>query len=236
MVPILRGRKYYKSFIGPCQNEMSALRWEDMTKQEPRPSQGKADRAWLLAIEAGLLKRIKRTGWWYAGIKDPESVADHSLRMSQLAFYLATEEGADPFRAATMGVFHDLPETRMSDANAVVKRYWEHLADDEARAREEQLEGLPEGMKKTVASLYQEWEAGTTPEARCARDADYLECALQAAEYLWQEKSVCLEWLDSNTKKLTTATGKALGARLRELLASGDWEQFRNWWKPIYRR
>ena len=27
--------------------------------------------------EAGLLKHIKRSGWWVAGVKDPESVAEH---------------------------------------------------------------------------------------------------------------------------------------------------------------
>jgi hypothetical protein len=30
--------------------------------------------------EAGQLKRVKRSGWWIAGVKDPESVAEHSFR------------------------------------------------------------------------------------------------------------------------------------------------------------
>ena len=58
------------------------------------------------AVEAGLLKRVKRTGWWCSGVKDPESVAEHSHRMSLLAFYIAGEEGADPFKAAALGLFH----------------------------------------------------------------------------------------------------------------------------------
>ena len=65
------------------------------------------------AIEAGLLKRVKRTGWWCSGIKDPESVAEHSHRMSLLAFYIAGEEDADPYKAASLGLFHDLPEASL---------------------------------------------------------------------------------------------------------------------------
>jgi putative hydrolases of HD superfamily len=29
--------------------------------------------------ELGVLKRIRRAGWWHAGVRDPESVAAHSM-------------------------------------------------------------------------------------------------------------------------------------------------------------
>ena len=35
--------------------------------------------------EAGTLKQTKRTGWWMAGVRDPESVAEHSWRTALLA-------------------------------------------------------------------------------------------------------------------------------------------------------
>lgn len=189
------------------------------------------------AVEAGLLKRLKRTGWWCSGVKDPESVADHSLRMSLLAFYIAAEEGADPFRAAALGVFHDLPETRIGDAHAVVKRYWKDLAADEDRARVEQNAMLPEGRgRRLIDELGREWAQARSPEARAARDADYLECAVQSLEYLWQEKTVAREWVDSNIKRLRTKTGKRLGSALKRLFEKGRWEDFRTWWKAIYKR
>ena len=189
------------------------------------------------AVEAGLLKRLKRTGWWCSGIKDPESVADHSLRMSLLAFYIAAEEGADPFRAAALGVFHDLPETRIGDAHAVVKRYWKNLAADEARARAEQNAVLPEGRgRKRIEELGREWTACRSLEAKAARDADYLECAVQSLEYLWQEKAVAREWVNSNVKRLRTKTGRRLGSALKRLFEKGRWEDCRTWWKAIYRR
>jgi len=189
------------------------------------------------AVEAGLLKRVKRTGWWCSGVNEPESVAEHSHRMSLLAFYIAAEEGADPCRAAALGIFHDLPETRISDVHAVAKRYWTNLADDEARARAEQNACLPSGRgRRRIAELGREWVECRSLEAKAARDADYLECAIQALEYLWKEKSVAREWLDSNVKRLKTRTAKRLGARLKRLFQQGKWEDFRTWWKPIYQR
>jgi putative hydrolase of HD superfamily len=189
------------------------------------------------AVEAGLLKRVKRTGWWCSGVKDPESVAEHSHRMSMLAFYIASEDDADPYKAASLGLFHDLPEARIGDAHAVVKRYWKNIAEDEARARNEQNACLPEGRGRTrIEELGLEWSAGRTPEARAARDADYLECAIQAVEYFWQQKSVAREWVDSNVKRLQTRTGKRLGLALKQVLAKGKWEELCTWWKPIYQR
>ncbi|GAA3571057.1 hypothetical protein GCM10022222_63960 [Amycolatopsis ultiminotia] len=44
--------------------------------------------------ELGLLKRIRRASWWHAGVRDPESVAEHSMRAAQVAALLAAEEGA----------------------------------------------------------------------------------------------------------------------------------------------
>ncbi|GGP44124.1 hypothetical protein GCM10010214_16250 [Streptomyces abikoensis] len=31
-------------------------------------------------LEMGMLKRAKRSGWWIAGVKDPETIAEHSFR------------------------------------------------------------------------------------------------------------------------------------------------------------
>lgn len=189
------------------------------------------------AVEAGLLKRVKRTGWWCSGVKDPESVAEHSHRMSLLAFYIAGEEGADPYKAASLGLFHDLPEARIGDAHAVVKRYWKNLSADEARARDEQNACLPEGRGRArIEALGREWSAGRSPEARAARDADYLECAIQALEYFWQEKTVAREWVESNVRRLQTKTGKRLGQALKRVFARGKWEGLRTWWKTIYQR
>lgn len=35
------------------------------------------------AHEMGVLERLRRAGWWQVGVRDPESVAEHSLRVAQ---------------------------------------------------------------------------------------------------------------------------------------------------------
>ena len=54
-----------------------------------------ATAAAAFAYELGVLKRIRRAGWWHAGVRDPESVAEHSLRVAQLAAIIAVEEGEE---------------------------------------------------------------------------------------------------------------------------------------------
>jgi putative hydrolase of HD superfamily len=54
--------------------------------------------------ELGLLKRIRRSRWWHVGVRDPESVAEHTLRAVQLAAVMAAEEGTDPARAALLAL------------------------------------------------------------------------------------------------------------------------------------
>ena len=67
------------------------------------------------AHEAGHLKHTPRTGWLLGGVRNGKSVAAHSYRVAVLAYVIAAREGANPERAATLGLFHDLPETRIGD-------------------------------------------------------------------------------------------------------------------------
>jgi putative hydrolases of HD superfamily len=75
-------------------------------------------------FELGVLKRMRRAGWWHAGVRDPKSVAEHTMRVAQLAALIAAEEGADPGRAAFLALRHDTPETgtaqRIAEAALVV--------------------------------------------------------------------------------------------------------------------
>jgi putative hydrolase of HD superfamily len=81
-------------------------------------SAGAAD----LIFELGTLKRAKRTGWWIAGVKDPESIAEHSFRTVIIGTMLAAMEGADPARVALLCALHDTQETRVGDIPHVGRR------------------------------------------------------------------------------------------------------------------
>ncbi|MBT2439020.1 HD domain-containing protein [Streptomyces sp. ISL-36] len=170
--------------------------------------------------EAGTLKHTRRTGWWMAGVRDPESVAEHSWRASLIASIIAKLEGADPARAAFLAVWHDTQETRTGDVNYLGKKY--AAGADPREVTADQTRGMPEVLSTTVRELVAEYEAKESPEALCARDADKLECMLQGIEYKAQGYENAQRWIDNSRARLTTETGKRLA---EELLAHGslDW-------------
>lgn len=63
--------------------------------------------------ELGMLKRLRRTGYHAAGIKDPETVADHTYRTIVIAYFIAKLEKADAERTILLTLFHDNVETRI---------------------------------------------------------------------------------------------------------------------------
>ncbi|MFJ7779013.1 HD family hydrolase [Streptomyces yangpuensis] len=170
--------------------------------------------------EAGTLKNTARTGWWMAGVKQPESVAEHSWRTSLIASIIATLEGADPARAAFLAVWHDTQETRTGDVNHLGKRY--SPSADPAAVTADQTAGMPELLASTLQELVAEYEGKDSAEAVCARDADKLECMLQGLEYKAQGYAGAQRWIDNSRARLTTETGQRLA---EELLGQGplDW-------------
>ncbi|MEU3725747.1 HD domain-containing protein [Streptomyces sp. NPDC031705] len=170
--------------------------------------------------ETGTLKNARRTGWWMAGVNNPESVAEHSWRTSLIASVIAKLEGADPARAAFLAVWHDTQESRSGDVNHLGKKYSPSADPTEITA--DQTAGMPDLLAATIQDLVAEYEAKETPESICARDADKLECMLQGIEYKAQGYANAQRWIDNSRSRLTTETAQRLAD---ELLAQGtlDW-------------
>ena len=156
--------------------------------------------------ELGMLKRIRRSGWWHAGVRDPESVAEHTMRVAQLAAMLAVEEGADPARASLLALWHDSQETRTGDLPHTAESYL--TKPDPQQITEDQTANLPGPSRDMVRQAVEEYESRQTPEAECARDADKLEMLLQAVEYRDIGVHRVDGWIDSARKSLTTVTGR----------------------------
>ena len=160
------------------------------------------------AFELGLLKRIRRAGWWQVGVRDPESVAEHSLRVAQLASLIAALEGAEPARAALLAVWHDSQETRTGDLPHTAKPYLDQRSPEVITA--DQTAALPDAARKSVQEAVAEYEAQQTPEARCAKDADKLECLIQAIEYQDAGYARAQGWIDSSRSSLRTDTARRI--------------------------
>jgi putative hydrolase of HD superfamily len=158
--------------------------------------------------EIGLLKRYRRTGWSQVGVPLPESVADHSFRVSVIASVLAAMEGANSQRAAFLALWHDSQETRTTDLPHLTKNYVSAAANEQVTR--DQVAPLPPSVAGMISTAVAEYEAAETQEARCARDADKLECLLQAREYQEQGHTNVQPWIDSSLAALTTASAKQL--------------------------
>ncbi|WBB77607.1 HD domain-containing protein [Micromonospora sp. WMMD882] len=159
-------------------------------------------------FEAGVLKRAARTGWWFAGVKHPESIAEHSHRTALIGMILAAMEGADPARVTMLCVLHDTQETRITDIPHIAKRYLTAAPNTTVTA--DQVTDCPPAVADTITTAVAEYEAGDTLEAIVARDADKLECLVQAVEYRHQGIDNVQRWIDSSRAALRTASAQRL--------------------------
>lgn len=167
-------------------------------------------------FELGQLKKVRRSGWWLAGVRDPESVAEHSFRTAAIAYVLALLEGADPERSAALAVFHDTAESRVNDLHRLGKEYvsW---AEVEERAGEDQTSALPGVAAERIRGLLKEYRDENSAEARIAHDADRLECLLQAREYQARGVGGTGEWIESSRDALVTDSARRIATEcLRE--------------------
>ena len=175
--------------------------------------------------EIGLLKRVKRSGWWIAGIDDPESVAEHSFRTAIIAYILGQLEGVDPERVALMALFHDVGETRISDLHRIAQRYLNRKEVDQ-KVMKEQLEKLPDEVASHLKSLFSEMEDPSSIEAKVAHDADILECLLQAREYQALGYGDVADWISNCQAALSTDSAKSIANGCIKV-------QPRDWWQGL---
>lgn len=177
-----------------------------------------------LSHEAGHLKQTPRTGWLRAGVRMPESVAEHSWRVSVLAYFIAHAEGADAEHAAVLGMFHDLAEARTGDVDWVGRNYLAKATD--GTVVHDQAAGIPAPMYNGVISAVCEHAAAETAEAMCSADADKLECLLQGREYEQQGYPLARGWVETMCAAVRTPTGKALA----EAALTADPAE---WWRQV---
>lgn len=130
-----------------------------------------------LLLEVQGLKHLPRTGWVRAGVPDPETVGAHAWGVALLGLLLCPTT-LDRGRVLAMAVLHDLAEVRVGDLTP-----HDGVEPSEKRARErvalaDLLAPLPDAA--ALRDLQEEYEAGSTPEARFVRLLDRLDMGLQA--------------------------------------------------------
>jgi putative hydrolase of HD superfamily len=173
--------------------------------------------------EVGHLKHSKRTGWWVAGVKDPESVAEHSFRTAVIGYVLAKLEGADPAKTVLLCLFHDVHETRVGDIPHMGRRYLEEAPPVDVVG--DQVAGLPGDLSNEINAITNEYETRESTESELAHDADKLECLVQAMEYQTQGNEYVVSWADTSEVALKSVSAKRLAAACRETPPAVWWRQ-----------
>jgi putative hydrolase of HD superfamily len=129
----------------------------------------------------GILKRISRAGWVDAGIYQPESVADHTLRTTILCMLYADINCLDTLKLIRMALIHDLPETLIGDLMPSQKS--ERTKENEEYTLQQIFSLLPVMQKENYLAVWNEYKLGRTKEAKAVHQIDKIEMALQAKEY-----------------------------------------------------
>jgi len=175
-------------------------------------------------FELGALKNVKRSGWWIINVKDPENVAEHSFRAGVIGYILAKLEKADINKVALMSFFNDIHEARLNDLHKVGHRYID-FKKAELAARKDQAQALGE-IGQELLDIHKEFIEQKTKESLVARDADLLENAFQAKEYVEIGYKDARDWINNIQKLIVTDSAKKMLKEI-EKSSSNDW-----WSKP----
>jgi putative hydrolase of HD superfamily len=135
-------------------------------------------------VRSGRLKAERRRGWVKKlGLRDPESVADHSYRTALMTMVISDSRGLDTGKALRLALLHDLPEAIVGDAMPE-ERSGKQKIEIEMKAMRELLKDVPPRVRSLYHDEWLEFVSGRTEEAKLVRQLDKLEMAIQAWEYV----------------------------------------------------
>lgn len=132
--------------------------------------------------EVGKLKLIDRTGWKMMGISNPESVAEHSYRVSVLAMVISDLMGLNTEKIIKMSLIHDISESRIGDIDFIANKYID-VKNSEEKAISDIFSNLPDALERKYIEIWKEFDEGLTIESKIVNQLDKLEMLIQAYEY-----------------------------------------------------
>lgn len=164
-------------------------------------------------IEVGKLKKLKRKGIMFYGVKDPETTAAHTFRMAILAWVLGEQKKLNIERVLKLVLVHDLCEVYAGDItpyNGVLPkdeeerkemvRKWVRLPKEkkiekykrkykmERESLEKLVKELPKQLREEILSLWEEYEKQSSLEGKFVHQIDRAENLLEAFECFKKDK------------------------------------------------
>ncbi|MBN2097485.1 MAG: HD domain-containing protein [Candidatus Omnitrophica bacterium] len=175
--------------------------------------------------EAGMLKRLGRSGWSVLGVTNPETVAEHSFRCAVLGYVLARMENLNVQEVLLMTLFNDIQESRIGDLHKMAQKYITvEPAEDKCFA--EQVDNLPKAIKQELLNLRNEYKKQRSAESIVARDADILECLIQAKEYYEQGFRQAANFMRKAPQHLKSKAARRIWRKAKNCNLS-------DWWRGL---
>jgi len=169
-------------------------------------------------IEVGKLKRKKRKGWVLREVREPETIASHTFRMTIVSWFLSKGKKLNLNKILKMSLIHDLCEVYAGDTTPYDKllprdkKRWKQIVNKwprlskrekeksflekykkETEALEKLILNLSSGLKREIRNLWADYEKGLTREGRFVRQVDRVENLLQALEYWKKNKPFAIK-------------------------------------------
>ena len=117
----------------------------------------------------GKSKRLPRTGWVREGVKNPESIAEHSFRVGVLAMVLADKLGVNKEKLMKMALLVNLGELATGDMVTARGEYIDIKKQDEMeKMGGEEIKKIfgKVGNNKQYLSVYREMVNRDTSDAK----------------------------------------------------------------------
>lgn len=135
-----------------------------------------------LLLEAQVLDRVPRSGYFLRGVPEPESVAEHSWHVAFLVWTLGSREpDLDLGKALQLALLHDLAEARIGDLPQTVARYFDKGA--KARAERAAVTEMLAPLSDAQRALYDEYTERSSREARFVKVCDKLQLMIKVFAY-----------------------------------------------------
>jgi len=161
-------------------------------------------------VEVSKLKTEPRVGWVFAGIKNPETITEHTFRLTILSWLLAKKANLNVKRAIKIALFHDLCEVYAGDLTPILyyprlpkekqKRMrvlmkWARLSkaekekignvkfEKEKRAFIKLAKFLRPDLKEEILSLGLKYKKRISKECKFVAQLNRIETLLQSIDY-----------------------------------------------------
>ena len=137
-----------------------------------------------------------------------ENDAEHAWHMAIMAFLLQeyANDEVDILKVIKMLLIHDIVEIDAGDTYAYDTEGLKTQAEREKKAADRIFHILPEDQAEEMLALFEEFEAGSSPEARYAKALDNIQPIMlnDASDGRdWREKGIKLSWAIDRQRKTT---------------------------------